>query len=133
MTDSEREVELPELESRRGRAPVKTARPLDEAGSQRRYVAKVADPAPTPQIPSIYLIERAAIRLRRLRWESRKALAAAATEREKEEIKSTFRALEEPLKMYVHAQTSAASSDTPARRVGMKVRAFFGLADEQKP
>jgi hypothetical protein len=127
---SDNEVALPVLEPRRSRAQVGIGRLVDAAAAEVGKLTSVTE------VPAIYLIERAAIRLRRLRWEALKPPPTDLTESAKEEITKEIEVASgelDSLKAYARPQASSASFDARARRVGMRVRKFFGLVKEQKP
>jgi hypothetical protein len=71
-------------------------------------------------VPAIYLIEREAIRLRRMRWTQ---LAAAAPP----EVPSTL------IENYARPRNDAEDSAAGGRTFGAKVKRFFGLRGTGRP
>jgi hypothetical protein len=129
---SVQELKHPELERRR---PSVRRVGGGAAAPPGDVYARTVDSTASATVPTIYLIERAAIRLRRLRWAAINTASAGGTEEShKAEADIAVRDLVEALKMYVRQpETPSSKSDSVVRRMGMSVRAFFGLDKERKP
>jgi hypothetical protein len=75
-------------------------------------------------VPAIYLIEREAIRLRRMRWTQ---MAAAVQPEVQPEVQSTL------LETYARPRSDAEYSAAAGRTFGAKVKRFFGFRGRGRP
>jgi len=125
------ELEHPPLELRRSSSRPKSTPHIDRSPEGAAIAPVVLISLAPNEIPAIYRIERAAIRLRRLRWEQKKAPAAKGsnTPDESDERKELIALLS----AYTRPSEDDSSAPTSfARKVGMRVRAFFKMRGAQK-
>lgn len=123
----------PELEERRSGSTTDAHGDLGVA-QQDTYTAEMGISKRPTGVPDIYLIERAAIQLRRLRWEAVKEAQSGDKGEALDSRSLPTDAIRDLLKQYARptgGDSSESKSMTRIRKIGMRVREILGI--DRKP